>query len=365
MATELTWSASVELEPLLVDDCVLRKYAQGIESRSEASALRAHLSVCPSCQRRLLQLEMFDTVRTRALSTLLGADLAVEKNEVGCEGEFYCCPVGLASSSYANWAYCRELRRAIETMAVFPEAARVAVQVLSREDLCYADLDRVACSDPVIAASLVRFANSPLFPGKGVASVGHAIRYVGISESRSIMMGLLMRPWVGGAAQASRWRHSLRVAKRMERFSAYVGGGIPTAEAFLAGLVHDLGMFPFGRLRYFGDLKTKLTSRGWPSGFMEKTIFGFDHADLGGEILQNWAFPMHIANAVRYHHRPEFAVTDLASLLYICEEIEETREHSASEFRLEFALSRVGLAPEHLLPGDPSVEEWASVAAAA
>lgn len=352
-----------ELEPLMVDDCLLRRYRSRSESGGRAAAVSAHLSVCRPCQTRLMQLEVIDTTRDLALSILLGKSQGGPAKSMSADGDFYCCPTGLAASGYAD--YGQDLRGVMKSMPVFPEAARSAARALARDDVSFAVLERVACSDPVFAASLVKFANSPLFPGNGVTTVRHAIRYVGLSNTRNLVLGLLVRPWLGGPALAGCWRHSLRMARRVENLSRIGGKDIPAGEAFLAGLVHDIGRFPFGRLRRFGDLRAKLEARGWPGGFVERTLFGLDHAILGGDMLRSWSFPAHIADAVKNHHTPEFAVSDLASLLYIGEEIEKTSEDASSEFRLEFALTRTGLAPGLLLESDPAVDAWANAAAAA
>jgi len=38
---------------------------------------------------------------------------------------------------------------------------------------------------------------------------------------------------------------------------------------------------------------------------MERRMLGFDHAELGGRLLEKWGFPRILSDLVRYHHLPE------------------------------------------------------------
>ena len=39
----------------------------------------------------------------------------------------------------------------------------------------------------------------------------------------------------------------------------------------------------------------------------ERIIMGFDHAAVGGALLQKWDLPLHLNEAVAFHHEPEGA----------------------------------------------------------
>jgi HD-like signal output (HDOD) protein len=45
--------------------------------------------------------------------------------------------------------------------------------------------------------------------------------------------------------------------------------------------------------------------RGLPRWQIEKQLLGFNHANIGGSLLQSWGLSQPIVNAVRWHHEPE------------------------------------------------------------
>ena len=43
---------------------------------------------------------------------------------------------------------------------------------------------------------------------------------------------------------------------------------------------------------------------------VERTFFGFDHAEIASEICENWMIPAEIRLAIRCHHRPSLSDGD-------------------------------------------------------
>jgi HD-like signal output (HDOD) protein len=57
---------------------------------------------------------------------------------------------------------------------------------------------------------------------------------------------------------------------------------------------------------------------------VEKNIFGFDHQELGSEILKEWGLPEDIYMPIRYHHKNEDSPSDYAlstDILYVSDKI--------------------------------------------
>ena len=72
-----------------------------------------------------------------------------------------------------------------------------------------------------------------------------------------------------------------------------------------------------------------------PLHLVERSIFGFDHADVGRELLAIWKLPAILREAVDCHHRPQRALHDpvlsisihVADLLVHAMEIGHNGEH--------------------------------------
>jgi putative nucleotidyltransferase with HDIG domain len=146
------------------------------------------------------------------------------------------------------------------------------------------------------------------------------------------------------------WQHSLDVGRACERMATASGDTHPE-EAFLAGLVHDIGRLAIWRLS--GDAArsyARLLERGCEPVLAELFLFGYDHGQTGAEILRLWSFPSHLVDAVEHHHRPECSSAPLAALLFMAEARIAPSEAPESVQRLQWVGGRI--YPEAALDSD-------------
>jgi len=64
----------------------------------------------------------------------------------------------------------------------------------------------------------------------------------------------------------------------------------------------------------------------------ESRVFGFDHAVVGGALLDSWRLPQPLVEAVSYHHFPSAAKTDkkLTAVIHIADALAYEMEYSGS-----------------------------------
>lgn len=112
------------------------------------------------------------------------------------------------------------------------------------------------------------------------------------------------------------WRHSLRVAILCRRIAAEVGTVSPE-EAYLAGLLHDIGQLVLldGLGPSYGDLLSEdghgptQDDREAVLDATERAALGTDHGTVGAWLIDRWSLPSSIADAVWFHHLPAERVT--------------------------------------------------------
>jgi HD-like signal output (HDOD) protein len=214
----------------------------------------------------------------------------------------------------------RELSEAAGKLPVYPAVALRALRVAAREDASFEALASIASEDQVLASHLISAANSCLYGSVArIATIGHAMTYMGLEETRRILMAGSMRRAFASTTATELWSYSLRMARWCEAAAGFAPA-ISADVAFLAGLVHDVGRLVI--LHFPGEAGTSmahLLQRGCDPLFAEMMLFGCDHSGIGAEVLTGWNFPESIIEGVRWHHRPEGSESPLASLLFLAD----------------------------------------------
>ncbi|MBI1786641.1 MAG: HDOD domain-containing protein [Acidobacteria bacterium] len=246
-----------------------------------------------------------------------------------------------------------DLLEIVYRLPVFPTVALRALDPASDDHIGAAQLYELATSDKSLASSLVQVANSSLYsPPKAIASIRQAIAYIGLKASRKVLTASVLRPLFGTAKTGEIWKHSLIMAQFCERL-AVICGLVDPKEAFLAGLVHDVGRLAMEKMT--GDAaaaRERMLRQGCEPMFIEKILCRFDHADLGADILQRWNFPEAIVEAVRSHHQPEQRHSPFAALLYLGEYWTGAEEDLPSAARLALALERTRITVDQMESAD-------------
>ncbi|MGA2325118.1 MAG: HDOD domain-containing protein [Bryobacteraceae bacterium] len=240
-----------------------------------------------------------------------------------------------------------ELLEQVHRLPIFPAVLLEALRITADEDSSFSQIERIVRSDQVLAGHLLRVANSPLYsPLRRIASIPQAISYVGLDTCRKVMMASVFQPLFSSAVLRDLWRHSLAMARLAERL-AQLCGRIDPQEAFLAGLVHDIGRLALQKLRHEDVMNyQRLIEGGCEPVFAEMLLCGFEHGAIGAEVLRCWTFPEHLIEAVLHHHHPELGDSLLAAALYLAECMSGSREDIASPVRLGLAHDRLGIASE-------------------
>ncbi len=237
----------------------------------------------------------------------------------------------------------------LDRLPVFGAVARRLQRLMLGADVDIGQLEEVATSDPVLAGRVIQTANSALYgPKKRLATIRRALAFIGVEPARRLLAALSLGPLFASAASKALWQHSIEAAELAERQSRFVAG-IDEHEAFLAGLVHDIGrlclMSMPGRLT---EDYHALIEQGCEQTAVEMLVCGFDHGHAGAEALNRWRFPTQLVEAVRYHHAPEGGESPIASLLYLTEFWSHSCEDLPSTFRLLRAAQATGLSLEGL-----------------
>jgi HD-like signal output (HDOD) protein len=183
--------------------------------------------------------------------------------------------------------------------------------VLKDNNSNLANLGDVIEKDPDLAARLLRLGNSAFFCfAHRLETVSEALSVIGIQQVLDLIEASNIIEAFDGISpehvnMESFWKHSLACGIGARCLA--IARQLPAAEKFfVAGLLHDLG-----RLVLLSQVPKKATeilelyqSRRMLLRDAERAVLGFDHAQIGGELLRGWQYPANLVHAVEYHHCP-------------------------------------------------------------
>jgi putative nucleotidyltransferase with HDIG domain len=171
--------------------------------------------------------------------------------------------------------------------------------------------------DPVISMRMLSVANSAMFGfSREIQTVQQAIVLLGFRAVRDMALSMgLCESFQDSAghcdARDALWQHSLACAAIARLLAKHVPGVGPE-EAFLAGIVHDIGKLVFYDLA--PDEYRRLTESVEEAAILhaENASFGITHEQIGQRCGELWGLPDAINRTIGSHHNLEAAADNEA-----------------------------------------------------
>lgn len=214
-----------------------------------------------------------------------------------------------------------ELSAAIAELPPVSMVLQRTLVVLSDPRSNLDDIARLIRAETVLAAQVVRLANSAIFAlPTPVGSIEEAIQRLGFSEVHSLVCALGSRQLFlhtlthAGFTAEQLWEHSLAVAVAAETIARLARAD--RSIAYLAGILHPVGIFAIDRLARARGIAPRPPEQ--PILTWEHTHFGTDNAAVAARMLHHWKFPEHLAAIVAGRYYPGAAGDQVAqaSLLH-------------------------------------------------
>ena len=210
-----------------------------------------------------------------------------------------------------------------------PESWRQLDQVCVRPTATTDMIAEVVATDAGLTTRLLRLANSPMFGLSGrIDRIDRAVSLIGTRQVRDLALAVCVIDRFAGipdtlVSMQAFWKRSLAAAL-LSRAIASRRRESNIEGFFVVGLLHDIGallMYQVAERESAAALS--LLARGATIVDAERTVFGFDHADVGQYLLESWGLPQSLAFPVGRHHAPcvgaafrtESAITHISSTI--------------------------------------------------
>jgi len=170
---------------------------------------------------------------------------------------------------------------------------------------------RVIGEDPALTARLLRIANSPLygFPAR-IDTISRAIAVIGTRGLRDLVLAYaaidVLSHFRGGLIGMSDFQRRSLLCALTARLLGIGCRIIEPESLFASGLLHDIGQLIMANKlpEMAREVHLRARDSGMPLHLLERAVIGFDHAEVGGELLRQWHLPEQIWEPVKCHHAP-------------------------------------------------------------
>jgi len=227
---------------------------------------------------------------------------------------------------------CRE--KALRSLGDLPPFSPILSKLLASlafEDVSFARVAELIEKDTVLG-NVLRLVNSALYGRRGtVSSVRHAVSLMGLVKLRNSVMTLSMAQLWSTVKMPRGWKtvrfnqHAVATAVMADLLAQKVRAEYPEG-AFVAGLLHDIGLLLIGITfpDEFAEIRTQHEKQGKPLAECEQEILGIMHTEISTAVLHKWNLPEAIQKAVRYQNEPSWKGGDeypLSWILHVADQV--------------------------------------------
>ncbi|HRP01818.1 MAG TPA: HDOD domain-containing protein [Candidatus Kapabacteria bacterium] len=204
------------------------------------------------------------------------------------------------------------IAKKLESIRDLPTVPIVISEVLSAIDdpkMSTLKLSQIIEKDQGLTARVLRVANSPFYGfSKRISTIDLAIVVMGYNALKEIVLSLVIKRFFSRISSnifdiRTFWHYGLFCGSTSRLLARKLGYKI-AGEAFVAGLMHDLGILVIAE--YFSEDYKKiklLTESGKQSRIeAEIAVLGSSHGDIGAWIADKWNLPTQISRSIKLHH---------------------------------------------------------------
>jgi len=196
------------------------------------------------------------------------------------------------------------------TAKTLPHITIQLTKLISDENSTMQDFEKMIKMDPTLVLRILRGANSPYYGlRQKVNSISRAVVIIGINNLRNMIVTQGLRDIFKGknsknAFSRNRlWLHCAAVSICSQMIMERIFG-LNGEDAFLCGILHDIGMIVEDQTA--PDLFYKVCSTCDENSKLitdyEKEIVGTDHCEIGHLLAKDWQLPIEVQESIQLHH---------------------------------------------------------------
>lgn len=189
-----------------------------------------------------------------------------------------------------------------------PKVVRRLIATFDQEEVDIMQVAALIEEDPVLTAKLLKMANSAFFGlSRTVTSAREAVNVMGLIKVRALVIAASLGQSfhsVGSVNMNLFWRYSMNSANLARYIALPIR--IDESTAFTSGLIHKIGelVMHVGMPEAMLDLERSVPLLDLKRSAAEKALFGYNYAEVGAALTQEWHFPKRMINAIEHQCAP-------------------------------------------------------------
>jgi putative nucleotidyltransferase with HDIG domain len=218
----------------------------------------------------------------------------------------------LPPSSVHEEIRLNDLKRKIDKLKPISEVARQVISRIQYSTCDISELENYILRDQALTANVLKICNSAYYGLENrISTISRAVVLLGLKTLKNIVLTASMYKLyedciVGYSSKKGElFKHSVCCGMVAELIAGQKKFEDPEV-FFTAGLLHDIGkvtldQYVFERFNLIMDM---VMNKKKSFVAAERELLGYDHAQVGGLVAEEWGLPSALVEAISFHHEP-------------------------------------------------------------
>lgn len=214
----------------------------------------------------------------------------------------------MTNASASSSSALRAMEDKIDELPLLPQVLVKLMQLRQSSDSYFDDFETLVMEDPTFAVRVIAIANSSASsPVAPITTIRDAITRMGAATISALVASLAVQKvfMPSEPSQVRLWSHSVLTALAAQEICKLAPLlKVNPSEAYLAGLLHDIGRFVM--LEHAAPELRKVDESNWenPEQLIaaDVEIYTYTHCELGYLACKHWGLPDAVSDVVRTHH---------------------------------------------------------------
>jgi len=236
------------------------------------------------------------------------------------------------------------------TSKTLPYITIQLTKLISDENSTMQDFEKMIKMDPTLVLRILRGANSPYYGlRQKVNSISRAIVVIGINNLRNMVVTQGLKDIFKDNnsknvfSRNRLWLHCAAVSICSQMIMERIFG-LNGEDAFLCGILHDIGMIVEDQTApdLFSKVCNTYDENSKSITDYEKEIVGTDHCEIGHLLAKDWQLPIDVQEGIQCHHKimDHISPSSLTGVIQLAEYITFKLDYSAiSGMKAKLSLS--------------------------